>query len=194
MNERTFHAANAHKLEDPERRTWLPPEELIRLLELHPDSEVADIGAGTGYFALPIAEVLETGTVYAVDLQEEMLDRLRAKLDQAPPRGSVRLFQGDAAATGLPASSVDRVLMANLWHELDDQPAALREAARILRPGGRLLILDWRPDMPSPPGPPSDHRIPAEVTAATVDAAAWQVLGREPFGKFHYVVIAQPQS
>lgn len=194
MNERTFHAGSAHKLEDPERRRWLPPEELVRRLELRPGMAVADIGAGTGYFALPIAEALEGGAVYAVDLQPEMLERLRAKLEGTAPAETVRPVQGDAAASNLPDGSVDRVLMANLWHELDDHPAALREAARLLRPGGRLVILDWGTDHTPPPGPPADHRIPVEVTRQSVESAGWRLLGAGPFGSFHYLVAAEPPA
>lgn len=191
MNDRTFHASGAHRLDDPERRRWLPPGELIRLLELSPGMDVADVGAGTGFFALPIAAACSEGTVYAVDLQPEMLRRLEARLGEAP--GTIRLVEGDAARTTLPDRCADRVLLANVWHELDDHPAALREAARVLRPEGWIAILDWSPEAAPPPGPPVDHRIGVGDVTGTLEAEGWVVRSAAPFGPYSYLVLAEAQ-
>jgi ubiquinone/menaquinone biosynthesis C-methylase UbiE len=78
-----------------------------------------------------------------VDAQPEMLARLREKLSGSS--GNIELREGHAEHTGLPAGSCDCVLLANTWHEIEDQPAALREAERILRFGGTLALLDWPP-------------------------------------------------
>ena len=188
MNERTFQAQEAHRLEDPKRLEWLPPAEVVAHLALRPQMMVADIGAGTGYFTLPIARAVSPGTVFAVDLQPEMLQLLEAKLADAP--GNIILRSGDAAETGLDSRSVDRVLLANLWHELDDHAAVLKEAERLLRPGGQIAILDWRSDVAGPPGPPPEHRIAQAEAEETLREQGWTVEGGMSIGRYSYLLLA----
>jgi ubiquinone/menaquinone biosynthesis C-methylase UbiE len=188
MNERTFKPSDAYMLEDPDRLNWLPPMDVIGKLGLTPDTEIADIGAGTGYFAIPMAR--QAGRVFAVDLQADMLDLLAAKLVRDESIDNIDLFQGTATATTLGDQCCDRVFLANVWHELDDQDAVLAEARRILRPGGQIAILDWRPDGVWPPGPPTDHRIPAERVQSKLTAAGWNVNAVAHIGRYHYLLIA----
>jgi ubiquinone/menaquinone biosynthesis C-methylase UbiE len=186
-----FDPASAHKLEDPERLTWLPPGEVLARLGLRSGETVADIGAGTGYFAIPIArEIGPSGKVVAVDAQAEMLALLRRKLDGPEAPRNIEAVEGDAVRTGLPDDGCDLVLLANLWHELPDGGAALREADRILRPGGRLAILDWRPDVEQPPGPPLDHRVTAEQVVHQLEHGGWSLHYRGDAGRYHYLLLA----
>ncbi len=191
MNERTFQAQHAHRLEDPERLTWLPPAEILSTLQLHQGMNVADVGAGTGYFSLPIADGIgETGKVYAVDFQEGMLEHFRQKLQRKGSPKNIRLIHGDAAATTLPGQSVDLVFLANVWHELDDHTAVLVEAMRILRPSGRIAILDWRPDVVQPPGPPLAHRIAPDAVAETLQREGWMLESMRNVGVYAYLMQA----
>src|SRR5689334_18193385 len=96
-----FDPASAHKLEDPERLTWMPPDEVVALLGISRGIDVADIGAGTGYFALPIAVAAAPGRVFAVDLQPEMLKLLDQKLGAPEAPDNIQLVEGDASATTL---------------------------------------------------------------------------------------------
>ena len=192
MNDRVFRASEAARLDSPERLIWLPPDEVIEKLALRPGMVVADIGAGTGYFALPMAwQVAPDGAVYAVDMQVEMLAILRAKLAVAQV-DNVLVIQGEAARTGLQSSSCDLLLLANIWHELDDLPAVVAECRRILRPAGRIAILDWRPDVSQPPGPPLHHRIPAHQVAKLLTDSGWSSVGESQVGAYSYLVVASP--
>jgi ubiquinone/menaquinone biosynthesis C-methylase UbiE len=151
-HERMFPHERAHLLDDPDRQKSLPSAAVLERLALQPGMRVADVGAGTGYFALPMARaVIPGGQVFAVDVQPEMLQQLKARLEKGL---EVALVEGDAADTTLGDRSVDLVLLANVWHEVDDRQAVLMEAARILGPEGRIAILDWRTDVQVPPGPP----------------------------------------
>ena len=142
MNERTFLASNAHWLDDPARLTWMPPREVVSALELKAGMMIADIGCGTGYFAIPFArEVAPDGHVFAVDMQPGMLEILgkKSRIEGAP--SNISLHDGEAISTGLAANSCDLVFLGNIWHELDHALAVLNEARRILHPGGRIAIL-----------------------------------------------------
>lgn len=192
MNERTFSAADAHKLEDPERLKWLPPNEVIASLELEAGISVADIGAGTGYFTLPIARAVgSSGKVHAVDFQTAMLDLLGKKLLEPNAPTNVTLVHGTATHTTLPDKCVDFVFLANVWHEVDDHALVLKEAARLLRKNGRLAILDWRPNVQQPPGPPLEHRIPVGTVVDTLKFNRWNVERSGNVGKFSYLIMAR---
>jgi ubiquinone/menaquinone biosynthesis C-methylase UbiE len=183
-----FRHEHAHMLDDPERQTWLPVAPLIRRLDIAPGMRIADVGAGTGYFALPMARaVAPGGQVFAVDIQPEMLEHLRSRLEPGLP---VTLVQGEATRTTLEDGAVNLALLANVWHEIDDRDASLTEMERILRPGGCLAILDWRPDVEHPPGPPTEHRIAASAVQSALRARRWKVEKPEPAGRFSYLVLA----
>ena len=149
--DRVMNIADAHKLDKPERLQWMPPNEIVALLPLAAGAVVADIGAGTGFFALPIAKaVAPAGRVFAVDMQPEMLELLRKKLSVSGTPSNVELVHGKADATTLPDDSCDLIFIANVWHELDQRDEVLAEMRRILGKNGRLAILDWRADVEPP--------------------------------------------
>lgn len=162
-------------------------------LPLKEGFSVADIGAGTGYFAIPLAHrVGSTGTVRAVDFQPDMLARFREKLSHPGVPQNIVPLHGDAARTQLPDGSSDLAFMANIWHELDDHGAVLAEVRRILRPGGALAILDWRKDLAPPPGPPTDHRIAVADVCRTLTDHGWTLQRTATVGRYAYLLIASP--
>ncbi len=193
MNDRTFHAANAHRLDDPERLQWLPPADVLQSLKITPGMSIADVGAGTGYFSVPMAiAVGPSGKVYAVDLQEEMLKHLGDKVAAMPAPPAIAAVHGEASKTTLPGASVDIAFYANVWHELDGIEQVLKEAGRIMRPDGRLAILDWREDRTPPPGPPADHRLGPETVRHMLIHQGWVPGEIEYIGKYSYLIIAAP--
>jgi len=195
MGDRLFKPQDAHKLEDPERQVWLPVADVIRALAIRPGMHIADVGAGTGYFAIPMAQAVgPNGKVYAIDLQLEMLNMLRGKLERLDAPHNIDLAQGEAGKTTLGSKCADVVLIANVWHELDDHEAALQEAARILVPGGTLALLDWRPDKKSPPGPPSDHRLPASDVVQFLTKHNWTTAPPVNIGHYSYFIGAIPPN
>ena len=183
-HERMFYHHHAQKLDDPDRRKWLPESDVIDRLALRPEMIVADIGAGTGYFTLPIARVVSR--VLAVDMQPEMLEILRTRVGDLP----IETVLGEATKTTLKDASADLALLANVWHELDDHDAALAELARVLRPNGRVAIVDWRPDASAENGPPLDHRIAREKVEERLRTNAWRVESAAMVGAYHYLMLA----
>ena len=183
-----FRAEHAHKLDDPQRAEWLPVDAVLAALDVRPGMRVADVGAGTGYFAIPLARAVSPGgEVLAVDVQPEMLDLLRPRVAPGTP---ITLVQAEATKTTLPEASLDLALLANVWHEIDDQRAALAEAARVLKPGGRIAILDWRADLDAPPGPPRDHRVALASVEAALAAAGWTARPPREIGPYSYLLTA----
>ena len=191
MHERRFSAAHAHRLEDPERKIWLPPAEVMRALALQPGETAADLGAGTGYFALPMAVAVgQAGKIYAVDAQTEMLALLKSKLDREG-LANVELVHAEAERTGLPEASCDLYFLANVWHELEDWAAAAREARRVLKTGGRVAILDWRPDVDAENGPPLAHRVDPSHASGYLLAAGFQLADAVMVGRYSWLLQAR---
>ena len=161
---RRFDPAKLAKLDSPERRARMPHASILAALELGAHVRVADVGAGTGYvtFALLDAEV-PPAVVHAVDVSEPMLEELTRRAALHVRGGLVHVHVARAESLPLDAASVDRVVLGNVFHELDDPPRALAEARRVLAPGGRLVVLDWeRPAGATGEadiGPPYEHRI-----------------------------------
>ncbi|MGA7616274.1 MAG: class I SAM-dependent methyltransferase [Thermoanaerobaculia bacterium] len=191
MHDRVFDPAKAHKLEDPERTKWLPIDPILDRFGIRDGDVIADIGVGTGYFAIPMARRTPNGRVIGVDLQPEMLELFRRKLGDAAAPSNVETRLGRADATTLGDHSVDVVLLANLWHEIDDLDAATKEIERILRPGGTLAILDWRPDVQQPPGPPLDHRIPSRDARERIERHGFREAAETNLGEYSYLVTAK---
>ncbi len=188
MTDKRFNASQAHRLDAPERLLWLPPAEVVHALGIAPGESIADIGAGTGYFSLPMAsQIGPRGIVYGVDAQDEMLVLLRKRVSEQGS-ANIRLVRAEADHTGLPDASCDLVFMANVWHEFPDRPATLRESLRILKRPGRVAILDWRPDVEREAGPPLEHRIGASLAADALRAAGFAQITERHIGKFSWLV------
>lgn len=191
MKTKIFHASKADRLDDPQRRIALPTSQVIKLLRIHSGGTIADIGAGTGYFTLPLAEATgSAGTVIAIDAQEEMLKRVHEKLKNSS-MNSVRTVVASAEATGLEDNSCDLVFMAQIWHELDDRSCVMEECKRILKEGGLLAILDWRPDITPEQGPPTEHRITSHETIRELTACGFTTCMAENVGTYSWLVQAQ---
>ena len=144
----------------------LDPRNALRELGVYGAQHVVDLGAGAGHFALLAAERLEGGRLFAVDLERDMLARL---VSEAESRGhkNVHVLWGDASrVAGVPLAdaALDRAIAASVLFQVDDRNGFVQEARRLLRPGGKILVVEWRTNAPG--GPHPHHRISAEVMTA----------------------------
>jgi len=188
-----FDAIHASKLENPARLVELPPAKLVQLLRLTGAETVIDFGAGTGMYSLPIAESLPDGTLFAVDEQQALLDRLQQKLRERPPAGRVEPVLNVEDHVPLPDGAGDRILMVNVLHHIYDEPAALTEVTRLLAPGGLLVLVEFA-RMERPVGPPNDHVLAAaELHAAIEGMGLTELAAYEPgeIGLYHVAIVAQ---
>ncbi len=135
-------------LERPEREAEEKPQLLVDQMELRPTDVVADIGAGTGYFTFRLAAEVPQGRVLAVDIQQEMLDLLIANAKQ---RGiaNVEPVLGATADPKLPAGGVDAVLMVDAYHEFDHPREMMAAVVASLKPGGRVILVEYRGEDPA---------------------------------------------
>ena len=150
-----FDPKHAHRLEDPARLEALPRAAVVTLLRLDGAETVVDYGAGTGTYTIGVAEAVPRGRVVAVEALPALAGLLREKLT---PELAERLdvVETDANRVPLADGAADRVVMVDVLHHLYDQPGALDEVVRLLRPGGLFVVLDWG-DCERPLGPPLDH-------------------------------------
>lgn len=132
--------------EEEERLTLL-----IRSLRLKPGDVVADIGAGSGVISILMAEpVLPGGKVLAVDVQQEMLDRLK-KYCQSLGVENVEPIKGSQKRSGLKPASVDLAIMVDVYHEFEYPYEMLQDISQALKPGGRLVFVEYRKEDPAVP-------------------------------------------
>jgi ubiquinone/menaquinone biosynthesis C-methylase UbiE len=134
-------------LDRPDREQEERPDLLVEELHLDPAMTVADIGAGSGYLERRLAPLLSHGKIDAVDVQPEMVELLR-ELARQPGMQNIVPVQGAARDVGLPASSVDLVVMVDVYHELAFPAEILRSIVRALKPGGRLVFVEYRGEDP----------------------------------------------
>lgn len=167
---------------------FVQPDVVVSHFHIQPGDVVADIGAGNGYF-LPalVAAVGESGLVYACELQKNLVESLG---DQARryPDGTVKPVWGDVESVGgtkIATDSVDRVVLVNMWFLVQDRPVALEEITRILRPGGKVFLIDWS-DTLSGLGPRADMLVPESDVVTEFEATGFVVENTFPAGDHHY--------
>ncbi|HET7200555.1 MAG TPA: methyltransferase domain-containing protein [Burkholderiales bacterium] len=143
--------SGAYWLERPERREEEKTDRVLAALELKRGMAVADVGAGSGYYSSRMAErVGPSGTVYAVDVQPEMIEILRLQMKQRRVT-NVKPILGTATDPRLPQGALDLALMVDVYHELEYPYEMLAAIVRALKPGGRVVFVEFRGDDPQVP-------------------------------------------
>lgn len=143
----TYHGADW--LERPERAREERPDLVIAALDIKPGMSVADIGAGSGYYARRFAErVGPRGTVFATDIQPEMLKRMMRELASV---ANVKRVLATPTDPRLPADSIDLAVMIDVYHELEHPHEVLAATVRALKPGGRIALVEFRANDPRVP-------------------------------------------
>ncbi len=133
--------------------SFLEPEKIISQLELKPDYHVAEFGCGPGGFVIPLARKLFKGMVYALDIQEEALSALtgRARAEGLNNIRKIRCDLEEPKGSRIQDNLMDLVVVSNILFQSEHKEAMLKEAKRILKPKGQMLIVDWKKDSPFGP-------------------------------------------
>lgn len=148
----------AKTFDDPARDEWQMPERVIAALELKSGQAVADIGAGTGYFSVRLAKSNTGNRVYGVDIEVSMVDYLRSRANREG-LSNFTAIQARQDSANLP-DPVDLALFVDTFHHIPSRPAYFRELSASLKPGGRVAIIDFKPEATM--GPPKEFRFTAE--------------------------------
>jgi ubiquinone/menaquinone biosynthesis C-methylase UbiE len=177
---------------DPERAAWQRPDEVVEALALRPGDAVGEIGAGPGYFTLRLARAVgPSGRVVAVDVAPEILSVLRQRLE-AEGVGNVTPVLGEDSDPKLPRGGCDLVLVVDAFHHFPDGPAYLRALAGALKPGGRIVNLDFH-GREMPVGPPVEHKVAREDFLAAARAAGLELVDEKDFLPYQYFLVLKPR-
>lgn len=188
MEDRVFDVRRADKLDKPERIKALRPLELLKdVAGIKAGYTCVDFGSGTGTFALPMAKLVgDKGVVYAIDSSDVMLGHIKAK--NPPP--NLILVNSDVNKTGLESSIADVCLLAFILHEVEKPENFIAEAARLLKPGGKIIIAEWKEGLDSS-GPPSQIRISSKQIKQLLEKAGLSMVNHIEWSENHYVAIGE---
>ena len=137
-------------LERADRDETELPQRVVEEMKLAPSDVVADVGAGTGYFSFRLARAVPQGSVYAVDIQPEMLAIIEQRKTQQKVTNVVSVL-GTESNTKLPAASVDVALLVDAYHEFAFPREMMDSIVRSLKPGGRVVLIEYRAEDPTVP-------------------------------------------
>jgi ubiquinone/menaquinone biosynthesis C-methylase UbiE len=175
-------------LEDPARDAYQKPDEVVKALALKPGAVVADIGSGSGYFTLRLAQAVgEGGRVYAVDVSPDMVLHVNRRVRDA----GVRNVQSILSAPDDPLladASVDLFFICDTWHHIDERTRYAELMKRMLRPGGRIAIVDFH-KRELPFGPPLAMKIAREDVVKDMEASGLRVAAEHTFLPYQYFLV-----
>jgi SAM-dependent methyltransferase len=178
----------AQIFDDPARDAWQKPQEVVQALKFRPDAVIADIGSGTGYFAVRLARMVPEGRVYGVDTEPDMV-RYLAERAKREGLGNITPLQGAPDDPRLPEKA-DLVILVDVYHHIDNRERYFRKLRESLKPGGRIAIIDFRPD--SPLGPPRSVRIPPERVKAELKTSGYALAEEHTFLPYQYFLVFEP--
>lgn len=166
----------------PARVREIKPTAVLKDAGLKKGDSIADAGAGPGFFSFPASRIVgRDGIVYAIDTQKEMLEGLKR---QSPPLNVVPVLSGENSIP-LKKSAVDFALSAYVLHETDNKARFLKEIRRIMKPGARLLIIDWKKKKEEH-GPPIEERLSIKTVEGLLRKAGFVSLKASPLNDSHY--------
>ena len=186
-----FNPQHAKRLEDPSRLEALPQAAVVSLLRLSGAETIVDYGAGTGIYTVAVAAAVPHGKVFAVEALPRLVELLREKITPEFDKRICVCETGDNVVP-LDDDEADRVVMVDVLHHVADQPEALEEVARVLRPGGLFVVVDWG-DKERPVGPGLDHVLGLDAVRDLIAGMGLDVVEAHEPGEllpYHVAVVA----
>lgn len=177
-------------LEDPKRDAYQKPHEVMQALDIRNGEIIADIGAGSGYFSVRLAHHVGTsGRVYAVDVSPDMIRHLHARVRDMQLLNVVPILA--PADDPLLPQPVDRFLVVNVWHHIDDQPGYLARIRKLLKPGGQVVMVDFH-KRELPVGPPLAMKIAREDLVEQMATHGFRLAKEHTFLPYQYFLVFEP--
>jgi len=175
--------------DDPERRRWQDPEQILSTIGLREGMEFVDLGCGEGYFAIPVARrVRNYGKVYAVDINADSVERLHTRAEKEGLKNLITRV-GEAETTRFCEGCADIVFFGIDLHDFRDPVAVLKNAKQMLGPAGRLVDLDWK-DQQMEMGPPPGKRFSIGKASGLIESVGLRIQSIQDAGPYHYLIIA----
>ncbi|GMT42580.1 MAG: methyltransferase type 11 [bacterium] len=187
--DKKFDPENFDKLKNPERLKWENPDVIWEKMELKKPEVFVDVGCGIGFSAIPFAKKMPVGIVFACDVNEVMLDMLKNELERTTVK-NIKPVLMEEVKIPLAGGTADAALMQNLYHEFNHAADNLDECKRILKSGGTIAVIDWKP-VETPFGPPLEIRIEAEKIQGDMEKAGFEVLRNLDIFPYHTFVLAR---
>lgn len=185
--------AHADWLDRRERAEEEAPDTLVAALGLAPTDAVADIGAGTGYFTFRLSPLVPRGRVLAVDIQPEMLDEIAQRVTADGVENVVPVL-GTVTDPGLEENSVDVALIVDAYHEFSHPREMMAAIRKALRPGGRVVLVEFRLEDPEVPIRPL-HKMSQAQAREEMEAAGLEwVETRDMLPRQHFMVFRRPEE
>ena len=181
----------AKVFDDPARDEWQKPNQVVAALGIQAGMTVADLGAGTGYFTAALSRAVGAkGVVLGIDPEPEMVQYLgrRAHREGLANVVPVLALYEDPF---LPPGRVDRVLIVDTYHHIDDRQQYFHKVAADLAPGGSVTIVDFH-KRPLPVGPPPEAKLEREVVVAEMQKAGFRLKDEPTFLPYQYLLIFEP--
>ena len=175
-------------LEDPKRDAYQRPHEVLEAIALRPGEVVADIGAGSGYFAFRFGHrVGEQGRVYAVDVSPDMVIHMNRRIREFGTLNVITVLAPPDDPL-LPDGSIDRFFFCNVWHHIENRPKYLSLMRRMLKPGGQVVMIDFhKRDLPV--GPPASMKLSREESIKEMEGAGFSVAKEHTFLPYQYFLV-----
>ena len=185
-----FNPQNAAQLDQPSRDAWQLPAEVVTSLKLREGNVVADIGTGSGYFVPYLSKAVgASGRVFATDIQPEMLAYVQRKVTELDLQ-NVTTVLSQEADTRLERASVDLAFMVDVYHELGSPAPLLSNIHTVLKPNGRLTIIDFKANSESDRvGPPLSHRVPRDRLIAELERAGFSLVESIELLPYQYFLV-----
>jgi SAM-dependent methyltransferase len=189
MEDKKFNPINKKKLNNPQRFKFIPIERIADILNISSSGNMADYGAGTGFFTFRIAEIYPESRIFALDIEEQMIEEMydAAECDN--------VFPLQIEDNEMPFAKDDLVAAWSIavYHEMKTPKIWLKNVIKTLKPGAKLLIIDWateqNPEFEA--GPPISHRVKTETVISDLTAAGFKNIKTEPGFLNHFAISAE---
>jgi ubiquinone/menaquinone biosynthesis C-methylase UbiE len=188
MTTHKYDPANMDRLLAPNRYEQLDIHRIFSLLPLTHYQTIADIGCGPGFFTIPLAKTLWEGKVYALDIQKEMLEACRRRVEEAR-LGNVEVMLSKEAKFPLEASSLDGAMVSLVLHSQINKAAFLKAVVKLMKPSGWLAFINWHLVAEPTQGPPAERRISVEDVLSLVEDAGLRVELRRDLTEELYLLV-----
>ena len=181
--------SNKSKLDNEWRRQALPPYATLENLGLQNTDTVADIGCGIGYFTISMADIIDKkNKIYALDISDDMLSDVERKARIANAENIITVEVGEYDLK-LPDGICSFGFVANVLHEIEDKKRYIDEIKRIIKPEGKIAIIEWDKKS-TEKGPPIEHRMDRNEVISLLESLNFKIINQMEFSDCFYGIIA----